>query len=174
MNNIANEDIEVGAEEDSGEENEEEAEELNTRRVQRRVEEWKKRVQKERKMASEELSEAPVGESEAATGEDGDTFRAAIEVSCKVFWRVYGFWLPEARPAVRGNAGFHSSWYARVLLGDFGGFARDYEVEEQTNVEADEWSADPESLFVPADNTTEAALPSESGEYEDVSLEHPL
>lgn len=85
MNNIANEDAEIGAKEVSGEENEEEAQDLYTGRVQRRIEEWM--------MAKRECSQAPVGESGAATGEVGDTFRAAVEVSCIVilsFWKICG------------------------------------------------------------------------------------
>ena len=89
---------------DNGEENKEEVKELNTGRVQRKVEAWKKRMQKERKMASEEFSKVPAGESGAVMGEIGETFCAAIEVSCKCLWRVFRLWLPEARPVVMGNA----------------------------------------------------------------------
>ena len=110
MTNIANEDAEVGVEEDSGEEIEEEAEELNAGGAQMK-----------RMMVSEELSEAPVGEGKEVTREGRDTFRVPIEVICKVTCRDYGFSLPEVRLAVRGSAGFHSFCYAGVLLGNLGG-----------------------------------------------------
>jgi hypothetical protein len=91
MNITANEDAEVGAEEESREANEEEAEALDTGGVKSRLDEWKSRVLKERRMAREELSEAPVGESGAATGNFGGSIRSVIEVRFKTFRRVYGF-----------------------------------------------------------------------------------